>query len=111
MKKSIYLLTLTLLLCLAATNSRADVAVTNNTFSQETAANTAVAQKQQQLDEMNARLQQIKAMDKSKLSHADKKELRRELKDMQRHGIDVQGAGIYFSIGALIIVLIAVILI
>jgi len=54
------------------------------------------------------RLNEIKAMDFSKLSSAEKKELRKELRKDQEHYR--HGRGVYISVGALIIIILLLIL-
>jgi len=57
-----------------------------------------------------ARLYEIKAMDKSNLSGAEKRELRKEVKSLKR---EMKGSsqGIYLSVGAVIIIILLLILI
>jgi hypothetical protein len=55
------------------------------------------------------RVQEIRAMDKSTLSRSEKKELRQELKDINKTMRD-NNNGIYLSLGAIIIVILLLIL-
>jgi hypothetical protein len=57
-----------------------------------------------------SRLEEIKNMDKSGLSKAEKKELRTELRDMKAE-MQRTNNGIYLSIGAIIIIILLLILI
>jgi len=57
---------------------------------------------------MVARLNEIKAMDKSALSSVEKKALRKETKSI-KHALQISNGGVYLSTGA--IILIAVLLI
>jgi hypothetical protein len=62
--------------------------------------------------EMNAlknRINEIKALDKSTLSKAEKKELRTELKSINQQ-LRSNNNGIYLSVGAIIIVILLLIL-
>ena len=68
------------------------------------------AQQQERLDEIVARVNEIKAMDKSNLTRAEKKELRSELKDMKTEARSM-GGGVYLSVGAIIIIILVLILI
>ena len=56
-----------------------------------------------------ARLQEIKAIDKSKLSSAEKKELRKETRNIKKHLRDISG-GVYISAGALILIVLLIVL-
>ena len=59
---------------------------------------------------MLSRVDEIKAMDKSNLSSAEKKSLRKELRSL-KHDLKVLGKGVYLSIGAIIIIILLLILI
>ena len=54
------------------------------------------------------RLEEINSLDKSKLSRAEKKELRKEVKEIQKT-MDI-GGGVYISVGALILIIILLII-
>jgi hypothetical protein len=62
------------------------------------------AQQQQRLLEIEARVNEIKEIDKSKMTTAEKKELRNELKALKKEARS--GGGIYLSAGAVIIIVI-----
>ena len=55
------------------------------------------------------RLDEIKAMDMSKLKSSEKKELRKEVRSIKRELKDI-GGGVYISAGALIVILILLII-
>ena len=55
------------------------------------------------------RLEEIKAMDKSNMSRAEKKALRKEVKDI-RATLKSTGNGVYLSVGAIIIIILLLIL-
>ncbi|HTG65885.1 MAG TPA: hypothetical protein VL859_05880 [Flavobacterium sp.] len=55
------------------------------------------------------RLNEIKAMDKSNLSSAEKKELRTEVKTIKKN-LKSSGHGVYLSVGAIIIIILLLIL-
>lgn len=63
-----------------------------------------------QLEKITNRVEEIKAMDKSHLSRAERKELRNELKGMKKQA-RAMGGGIYLSVGAIIIIILLLILI
>ncbi len=111
MKKKIYLLATTMLLCLAAFNSNAATLATNNATTNAAVANMSADQKQARMEEIKARVMEIKAMDKSQLSKEDRKELRTELKGLKKESRAMGGGGIYLSVGAIIIIILVLILI
>lgn len=55
------------------------------------------------------RLEEIKAMDKSTLNSSEKKELRKEVKEI-KHNLRSTGNGVYLSVGAIIIIILLLIL-
>lgn len=59
--------------------------------------------------EMQARLDEIKAMDFKSMTRDEKKEIRSELKDM-RVEAKAAGSGIYISAGAIILILLLIII-
>ncbi len=58
---------------------------------------------------MIARLEEIKAMDKSELSASEKKDLRKEVKTI-KSDLKRGGGGVYLSVGAIIIIILLLIL-
>ena len=54
------------------------------------------------------RLEEINRMDKSKLTRSEKRELRKEVKEIQKT-MEI-GGGVYISVGALILILILLII-
>ncbi len=68
-------------------------------------------QKEARVAEIKARVEEIKNMDKSKLSGADKKALRHELRDMNAESKVLGTGGVYISLGALIVIILLLILI
>ncbi len=63
-----------------------------------------------ELSRIMSRVDEIKSMDKSKLSKEERKELRKELKDMKKKANAI-GGGVYLSVGAIIIIILLLILI
>lgn len=55
------------------------------------------------------RLEDIKGMEKSTMTKADKRELRKEVKDIKKEMKAIKG-GVYLSVGAIIIVILLLIL-
>ncbi len=64
-----------------------------------------------QLEKITNRVEEIRTMDKSNLSRAEKKELRSELREMKQKARKLGGGGIYLSVGAIIIIILVLILI
>jgi uncharacterized protein YbjQ (UPF0145 family) len=71
-------------------------------------------QKEARIEAMKERVNEIRAMDKSTLTRAERKALRTELKDMNKearamghHAV----TGVYISVGALIIIILLLIII
>jgi hypothetical protein len=58
---------------------------------------------------LELRLNEINAMDKSKMKSAEKKNLRKEVKSINHRLRDI-GGGVYISVGALILILILLII-
>lgn len=56
------------------------------------------------------RLKEIKEMDKSNLTSSDRKELRKEVRTIKSN-LKAAGNGVYFSVGAIIIIILLLILI
>lgn len=56
-----------------------------------------------------SRLDEIKALDKSRLSSSEKKQLRKEVR-ASRERIKELGGGVYISVGAIIIILLLILL-
>ncbi len=65
--------------------------------------------KKERTDAMMLRLKEIKAMDKSNLSSAERKALRKEVVSMKKEAKEMNG-GVYLSVGAIIIVILLLIL-
>lgn len=59
---------------------------------------------------MMDRLEEIEAMDKSDLNSAEKKELRKEVRDIKKE-LKELGGGVYISVGAAILIVLLLILI
>jgi len=68
------------------------------------------AEQKVKLDRIVNRVEEIKAMDKSNLSKSERKELRKELREMKKQA-RAMGGGVYLSVGAIIIIILLLILI
>jgi hypothetical protein len=67
-------------------------------------------QKVVRVEEIRARVSEIKEMDKSSLSRSERKAVRKELRDMKKESKEMKG-GVYLSVGAIIIIILLLILI
>lgn len=99
-------------------------AVTTNSATDENAATALINADNAKAEEQLARLEEIRAMDKSELTAAEKKELRDEVhsiqRDMDRHdrdrdrhdndGYRHHGGGLYFTFGGGLLVILILIL-
>ncbi len=68
-------------------------------------------QKEARFKELELRVDEIKSMDRSSLSRAERSQLRKELKGMNTEAKALEGRGVYLSIGAIIIIILLLILI
>ena len=59
--------------------------------------------------ELQSRLEEIKAIDKADLTRVEKKELRREVREIKKELAAVSG-GVYLSVGAIILIALLLIL-
>ena len=69
------------------------------------------AQKEARVEEIKARVTEIKEMDRSQLSSQDRKELRQELRDMNKEAKAIGNGGIYISLAGILIIILVLILI
>ncbi|MCY1514506.1 hypothetical protein D9M68_490510 [compost metagenome] len=67
------------------------------------------AEQKARLDKIVNRVEEIRRMDKSKLSSEERKALRKELKEMKQEA-RVLNNGVYLSVGAIIIIILLLIL-
>ena len=81
----------------------------SNSISPETELSTGHGKNPNKTIDPLVRLQEIKDMNKENLSRAEKKELRREVKEIRKELI-ADGKGIYLSVGAIIIIILLLIL-
>lgn len=68
------------------------------------------AEQRAQFDKIVNRVEEIRKMDKSNLTRAEKKALRTELRQMKEQARAMSG-GVYLSVGAIIIIILLLILI
>ncbi|KEO73649.1 seryl-tRNA synthetase [Anditalea andensis] len=67
------------------------------------------AEDQARLSEIDTRVAEIKEMDFSEMTKAEKKEIRNELKSLNKESKQLAG-GVYISVGAIIIILLIILL-
>jgi hypothetical protein len=103
MKKLIYSLILIFTLGLSANTV---TAAEKNKAKAEMSAEQKV-----QLERITNRVEEIRNMDKSDLSRAEKKDLRKELRDLKSQARGIGAGGVYLSVGAIIIIILLLILI
>ncbi len=109
MKKTFYQLAFVLLLSLTAITSNAAI-IDNHGSYKEKAAMMSKEQKAARIKEIEGRVHEIMAMDKSTLSKSERSELKHELRDMRKEA-KVMNGGVYLSVGAIIIIILLLILI
>lgn len=68
------------------------------------------AEQRAELNRITARVKEIRAMDKSELSREERKELRKELREMKKQANAI-GGGVYLSVGAILIIILLLIII
>lgn len=102
MKKLVYTLTAIIMLGLSVNTSVA---------ADKAPAKELTEQQQIQLQQIQRRVEEIKTMDKSDLSRQDRKELRKELREMKSQAQAITNGGVYLSVGAIIIIILLLILI
>lgn len=74
-----------------------------------TPANTHFTTSEIRAAELQNRLEEINAMDKTELSRAEKKVLRKEVKEIKKELATMSG-GVYLSVGAIILIALLLIL-
>jgi len=101
------LLAMLFMLLISAAPAAANIS--NNNPAADKTRNLTDEQKAR-IEALTNRVKEIKSLDKSKLTKAERKELRSELKDINKEAKAIQGRGIYISLGALILIALLVIL-
>jgi hypothetical protein len=102
MKHSLlYTIAISIFISCSAFTAKAESGILNHPMSLVSDSTLAVAD--------NARLLEIKAMDKSNLSSSEKKALRKEVRSIKGHSYYARG-GIYLSVGAILIIVLLLVL-
>ncbi|MDQ8004668.1 MAG: hypothetical protein REI64_07700 [Pedobacter sp.] len=81
-----------------------------NTVSSETPKTEITAEQRAELESITKRVEEIKSMDKSSLSKAERKALRKEVKELKKR-TDFLNQNVTLSLGAIIIILLLLIII
>src|SRR4051794_23000577 len=102
MKKKIFYFATTFLFAISTISANASSA---DKSIRERVAGMTETQKEEFIQQIKQRVEEIKAMDKSQLSKIERKDLRDELKNMNKEAKAIGGHGIYISLGALIIII------
>jgi len=105
MKKPILWLSVAILLMTFVPSIQSHAATATKPAKTNTISASDAAEAKALLD----RLDEIKAMDKSRLSSSEKKQLRKEVR-ASRERINDIGGGVYVSVGAIIIILLLILL-
>ncbi len=109
MKLKISIAVLSLLMTVTVINSYA-ASYSSERPERESINEMTEAQKKARLEEIQVRVNEIKDMDKSALSRAERKAIKKEVRDMRKESKEMKG-GIYLSVGAVIIIILVLILI
>ncbi|WP_407430721.1 hypothetical protein [Arcticibacter sp.] len=111
MKKLIYSLSLTVAMTLALFSSSANAATEIVTDPAKLEETMTAEQKEAKIRQIKQRVEEIKAMDKSHLSKQERKELKKEVREMKKQANAIGAGGVYLSVGAIIIIILLLILI
>jgi len=116
MKTKMYLMVAAIMLTFAVSTSKAATTTgTYTAYTKEYIATMSAEQRQARIEEIKDRVNEIRTMDRSNLTRAEKKELKGELKEMRHEANNISAAGgsggIYLSVGAIIIIILLLILI
>jgi hypothetical protein len=105
-KRSFYLLVTVFIFLISA--GGVSVAAPN-THNPDTQIPTSSSQ-EISLKDIVKRVEEIKAMDKSQLTPQQRKELRKELRAMKKQARVATGGGVYLSVGAILLIVLALII-
>jgi len=108
MKKKIYRIAAATALIFAAFTTQA-ATIAADTTGRAAVVNISAGQKQARLEEIKARVAAIRAMDKSRLTREERRELRRELR-ADRKEASAMSSGIYLSAGGIVAIILLLLL-
>ncbi|HCN84209.1 MAG TPA: hypothetical protein DIT07_11410 [Sphingobacteriaceae bacterium] len=69
------------------------------------------AQTEMRVKQIEARVLEIRSMDKSNLTSSERRDLRKELVQMKKEAKAMTSGGVYLSVGAIIIIILVLILV
>jgi hypothetical protein len=104
MKKLLYTFLVTLIIATSVSSSFA----ADNT---KTPVKELTTEQKAEIQQIQRRVEEIKATDKSQLSREERRALKKELKEMRSRAAAIGGGGVYLSVGAIIIIILLLILI
>ena len=102
---------LLLSIVLLITTSTLHATNSSNGFDKEKIARMTEEEKNARIAVMKSRVEEIRDMDRSKLSRSERKELRRELKDLNKEAKAMGRGGIYISLTGILIIILILILV
>ena len=100
MKKLVYTLSLIFMLS----------TLTISTQAKDVDPKLTTEQVELRVSQLRSRVEEIRSIDRSNLSKEQRKELRNELRDMNKEAKAISGGGVYLSVGAIIIIILVLIL-
>jgi len=103
MKKQVYLMLTALFLVFSTATGFAKEATPKSTLTPE--------QVELRISQIKQRVEEIRNMDRSTLSAAERQSLKSELRDMRKEAKAITSGGVYLSVGAIIIIILVLILI
>lgn len=95
---------------MSVSNAYAATVIDDKRPLKERVADMTEGEKKIRLEEIRNRVEYFKSLDKSEMSRAERKAMKKELKEMNREARTMSG-GIYLSVGAIIIIILLLILI
>ena len=107
MKNTFFYFVLTLMFAVSSITANA---TSGNKAIRERVAGMTDTQKEERVQQIQQRLEEIKAMDKSQLTKVERRDLRNELKDMNKEAKAIRG-GIYISVAGIVIIILLLIII
>lgn len=103
-----YLMSIALMLSFSFVSVSASPAIGKNKYADETPLTQE--QKELRLQQITKRVEEIKAIDKSQLNRQERKELRKELRELKEQAKPITGGGVYLSVGAILLIILALII-
>lgn len=103
--------TLLLSIALLITTSTLHATSPGNGFDKEKIARMTEEEKNARVSAIKSRVEEIRDMDRSNLSKAERKEVRRELRDLNKEAKAIGRGGVYISLGGILLIILILILI